>query len=128
MWCRVYCTSHRLAQSCGFSSEGGTHQTYGSISTKGLIMTICRTCQSSRFGQWRHRAATPGINSCPPTIRKLATIVMEKRQPGKHSSIPKIKRQAREQKDFILQKTWLPLVSVRHDRRINYVCALCVWM
>lgn len=51
-------------------------------------MTICRTCQSSRSGQLRHRAATPGISSCPATIRKLATMVMEKRQAGKQSSIP----------------------------------------
>lgn len=59
-------------------------------------MTICRTCQSSRSGQLRHRAATPGISSCPPTIRKLATMVMEKRQAGKQSSIPKMKKTERK--------------------------------
>lgn len=47
------------------------------------MMRTWRICQSL------HSAAKPGISSCPPTTTRLATIVMEKRQPGKHSSIPK---------------------------------------
>lgn len=47
------------------------------------MMRTWRICQS------RHSAANPGISSCPPTTTRLATIVMEKRQLGKHTSIPK---------------------------------------
>lgn len=59
-----------------------THDQYSSMSRKGQMMNACSTCQS------RHRAASPGMRSCPAVATRLATIVIMNRFPGGHSSIP----------------------------------------
>lgn len=46
------------------------------------MMRACSTCQS------RHRAASPGMRSCPAVATKLATIVIRNRFPGGQSSMP----------------------------------------
>lgn len=68
------------------------------------MIVACRIFQSE------HKAAIPGINNCPANITKLATIVMENRQPGKHNSIPKNTHSGISIRNFgSCDVTWLSL-------------------